>query len=55
MRLYAAVTRRRIGALQSDAAGRACRDQADAWFAAQDIRNPAAFARMLTPGFPETH
>jgi predicted Ser/Thr protein kinase len=54
MKLYVAVTRRRIGALQSDAAGRACREHADAWFAAQDIKNPVAFTRMLAPGFPET-
>ena len=53
MRLYLAVTRRRIGALQGDAAGRACCEQSDVWFAEQDIKNPAAFTRMLAPGFPE--
>ena len=53
MRLYLAVTRRRIGALQGDATGRACREQSDAWFAEQDIKNPAALTRMLAPGFPE--
>jgi hypothetical protein len=54
MQLYGAVTRRRIGALQIDAAGRACRERADRWFEEQDIKNPAAFTRMLAPGFPES-
>jgi hypothetical protein len=53
MKLYAAVARHRIGALQDDAAGREFQRQAREWFAAQRIRNPAAFARMLAPGFPD--
>jgi hypothetical protein len=52
MQLYAAVARRRIGALQPDARGRELRCQADDWMAAQTIRNPTAFTRMLAPGFP---
>jgi Cdc6-like AAA superfamily ATPase/predicted Ser/Thr protein kinase/tetratricopeptide (TPR) repeat protein len=52
MKLYAAVARRRIGALQDDAPGRELQRQAEDWMAAQHIRNPAAFTRMLAPGFP---
>jgi hypothetical protein len=52
MQLYAAVARRRIGALQDDAHGRELRRQAEDWMAAQAIRNPTAFTRMLAPGFP---
>jgi hypothetical protein len=53
MKLYAAVARRRIGALQDDAPGRALQCQAEEWMAAQQIRNPTAFTRMLAPGFPD--
>ena len=53
MRLYAAVTRRRLGALRDDDRGRALFDAAQAWMAAQNIRNPAALTRMLAPGFPD--
>ena len=53
MRLYAAVARRRIGALQHDAAGRQLQRQADEWMAGQEIKNPAAMTRMLAPGFPD--
>jgi hypothetical protein len=52
MRLYAAVARRRIGALQDDARGRELQCQAEEWMAAQNIRNPTAITRMLAPGFP---
>lgn len=52
MRLYAAVTRRRIGAVQDDAPGRALQRQAEEWMAAQHIKNPAAMTRMFAPGFP---
>jgi hypothetical protein len=51
MKLYSAVTKRRIGALQDDAAGRALKHDADDWMAAQNIRNPAAMTRTLAPGF----
>jgi hypothetical protein len=53
MRFHAAATRRRIGALQDDAAGRESRCQADAWMVLQQIKNPAGMTRMLTPGFPD--
>ena len=53
MRLYAAVARRRLGALEADAPGRDLQRQADEWMAAQQIRNPAAMTRMLAPGFPD--
>jgi eukaryotic-like serine/threonine-protein kinase len=51
MKLYAAVARRRIGALREDERGRETGREADAWMAAQNIRNPAAMTRMLAPGF----
>jgi len=51
MKLYAAVARRHIGALREDDRGRETGREADAWMAAQNIRNPAAITRMLAPGF----
>jgi eukaryotic-like serine/threonine-protein kinase len=53
MRLYAAVARRRIGALQNDAPGRELQRQAEEWMAAQRIKNPVCMTRMLAPGFPD--
>jgi hypothetical protein len=53
MNLYAAVTRRRIGALQHDARGCELLRQAEEWMAAQQIKNPMAMTRMLAPGFPD--
>ena len=53
MALYAAVTRRRIGALRQDGYGLQQLRQADAWMAAQQIRNAAGMTRMLAPGFPD--
>ena len=53
MKLYAAVARRRIGALQDDAHGRELQRQAEEWMAAQHIKNPACMTRMLAPGFPD--
>jgi tetratricopeptide (TPR) repeat protein len=52
MKLYAAVARRRIGALQGDASARAIQRRAEEWMDAQHIRNPTAMTRMLAPGFP---
>ena len=52
MKLYAAVARRRIGALQDDARARA-EATGRGWMAAQDIKNPAAMTRTLAPGFPD--
>ena len=53
MRLYAAVARRRIGALRDDQYGRDVQRQAEEWMATQQIKNPAAMTRMLAPGIPE--
>ena len=53
MNLYAAVTRRRLGALQDDEGGREQMRQARDWMAAQQIKNPVAMTRMLAPGFPD--
>ena len=53
MRLHAAAARRRIGALQDDAAGRELQRQAEAWMATQQIKNPAGMTRMLAPGFSD--
>jgi hypothetical protein len=53
MNLYAAVARRRIGALQNDAPGRELQRQADEWMTAQNIKDPSAMTRMLAPGFPD--
>jgi hypothetical protein len=53
MKLYLAVARRRIGALQDDEHGRELQRQADEWMAAQNIKNSACMTRMLTPGFPD--
>ena len=55
MRLHAAAARRRIGALQNDAAGRELQQNAEQWMATQDIKNPAGMTRMLAPGFPDLH
>jgi hypothetical protein len=53
MQLYLAATRRRIGALQHDERGLELRQQAEAWMAAENIRNPVCMTRMLAPGFPD--
>jgi tetratricopeptide (TPR) repeat protein len=53
MKLYAAVAKRRIGALLNDARGRELTRQGDEWMAAQNIKNPAAMTRMLAPGFAD--
>ena len=53
MQLFAAVTRRRIGAVQDDPSGHELQRQAETWMAGQNIKNPAAITRMLAPGFPD--
>ena len=53
MKLYAAVTRRRIGALTIEHQDHELQRQADVWMAAQQIRNPVCMTRMLAPGFPD--
>ena len=51
MQWYAAVTRRRLGALRRDERGRALFEHATAWMAGQRIKNPVRITRMLAPGF----
>jgi hypothetical protein len=53
MKLYAAVTRCRLGALRGDDRGRELQRQAEAWMAAQEIRNPTCMTRMFAPGFAD--
>lgn len=53
MGLYAAVAKRRLGALQAGDHGRALQQQAEAWMASQQIKNPVCLTRMLAPGFPD--
>jgi hypothetical protein len=53
MQLYAAVARRRLGALVGGDRGRDLRRESDAYMAAEDIRNPTAMARLIAPGLPE--
>jgi hypothetical protein len=53
MNLYANVTRRRIGVLQQGATGRELLGHANAWMAAQQIKNPMCMTRMLAPGFSD--
>lgn len=51
MRLYAAVSRRRLGALLADDRGRQLLADADAWMSTQRIKNPERMTGMLVPGF----
>jgi hypothetical protein len=53
MKLYLAVTRRRIGQLRRDDIGRQHLRDGDEWMSGQGIKNPAALTRTLAPGFPE--
>jgi hypothetical protein len=50
MALFAAAARRCRGELLGGEAGRALVAEADAWMAAQSIRDPDRMARMLAPG-----
>ena len=50
MRLYAASARRRRARLIGGPDGRAGVEQADQWFGAQGVRDPAAMARLFAPG-----
>jgi hypothetical protein len=50
MGLHAAACRRQRGTLRGSAAGVALVDEAEAWMAAQGIRNPERMAGMLAPG-----
>ncbi|MES1255414.1 MAG: hypothetical protein ABUS56_07400 [Acidobacteriota bacterium] len=51
MQWYAAVTRRRLGALRRDERGPVLLEQASTWMESQGIRNPSRITRMLAPGF----
>jgi hypothetical protein len=50
MDLYAAVTRRRLGAILGGQKGKTFTDAADAWMRAEKIENSSGFADMLAPG-----
>jgi hypothetical protein len=52
MSLVAAVARRRCGELTGGDAGRTLVADSENWMRAQDIRDPAAFARMFSPAPP---
>ena len=49
MKLYAAVARRRLGMLRKDDRGRELVCEADAWMAAEAIRNPSRMTRLIPP------
>lgn len=51
MKLYAAAASRRLAVLVGGDRGRAMQRDADAWMAAQEIRNPSAMTRLFAPGF----
>jgi eukaryotic-like serine/threonine-protein kinase len=53
MRLYAMVTRRRLGELLGGDEGRVLVQKADSWMTDQTIRNPARMTAMYAPGFPD--
>ena len=53
MHLYAAVSRRRLGTVVGGSSGRALRAEADEYLASQEVRNPAALARVIAPGLPD--
>ena len=53
MHLYAAVSRRCLGALIGGDQGRSLRMAADRWMAGQEIRDPRAFMRLVAPGLPD--
>ncbi|MGH9906486.1 MAG: serine/threonine-protein kinase PknK, partial [Pyrinomonadaceae bacterium] len=49
--LYAAATRHRLGELLGNERGRQLIAEAENWMLRQEIKDPAAMIRMLTPGF----
>jgi hypothetical protein len=53
MKLFAALARRRRGAIVGGDEGRALIAATDARMRAQKIVNPPRMAAMLTPGFPD--
>ncbi|MDX6384686.1 MAG: eukaryotic-like serine/threonine-protein kinase, partial [Blastocatellia bacterium] len=53
MALYAAAARRKLGEIMGGDQGAELIIQADAWMSKQQIRNPAAVANLMAPGFSE--
>jgi len=53
MRLYAAVSRRRLGQVLGDERGREMIAAADEWMTQQRIRKPQLMTRMLAPGWED--
>ena len=53
MKLYAATARRRLGEILGGDNGRELIRQADDWMSRQQIKNPAAVANLMAPGFTE--
>jgi hypothetical protein len=53
MPMHAAACRGRLSALAGGTHGATLRAEAERFMAAQDVRNPAAFLRVLAPGFPD--
>ena len=51
MALYAAASRRCMGALLGGDQGREAVSGADAWMTSETIKNPARMTAMLAPGF----
>jgi len=54
MALHAAVARYRRGELLTGPAGRALVEEADRWFASQELTNPRRMVAMLAPGARST-
>jgi hypothetical protein len=53
MQLHAAVCRWRLSALVGGDRARALRAEADIYMAREEVRNPAAMARLFAPGLPD--
>jgi len=53
MALYAATARRRLGEILGGDRGETLVSEADDWMGRQQIKNPAAVANLLAPGFSE--
>ncbi|MDX6444856.1 MAG: eukaryotic-like serine/threonine-protein kinase [Blastocatellia bacterium] len=53
MALYAATARRKLGEVMGGDQGRELIAQADHWMTKQQIKNPAAVANLMAPGFSE--